>query len=259
MATRPPGPGRRPPTAQRGSRVPYGASANVTPASGEGLPAGSTRSSSAPIGRPTREPILEWPARAGSRCPTSRRRSSVRPRARPARRHGRPRSERASRSAARALPAGRGGRRSASARATSCSATRSASRSAMIPAIRAEAVAVDVPPPGRRERLTRTDRGPDVPCRDPDVRHAAADPRAWPLLDRTREQSLHEEPLQAEEHEERDHHQQECAGGEQMPLGPVLGEQVLDRLRSSGTSRSPATKTRAISRSFQTHRNWKIP
>ena len=41
-----------------------------------------------------------------------------------------------------------------------------------------QAVAVDVPPPGRRERLTRTDRGPDVPCRDPDGRRAAAHPQA---------------------------------------------------------------------------------
>ena len=44
------------------------------------------------------------------------------------------------------------------------------------------------------------------------------------LLHRTREESLHEEPLQGEEHEERDHHEQERAGGEQMPFGPVLGE-----------------------------------
>ena len=38
------------------------------------------------------------------------------------------------------------------------------------------AIAVDVPPPGGRERVTRTDRGPDVPRRDPDGRRAAAHP-----------------------------------------------------------------------------------
>ena len=44
---------------------------------------------------------------------------------------------------------------------------------AMIPRDPLQPVAIDVPPPGGRERLARADRRPDVPGRDPDGRRAA--------------------------------------------------------------------------------------
>ena len=89
-----------------------------------------------------------------------------------------------------------------------------------------EPLAIDVAPPGRRERLARPDRRPDVPGCDANPGPALIEPR---LLDRARQQSLDEEALQAEEDEERDDHQQERAGGQQMPFRAVLREQVLDR------------------------------
>src|SRR6476469_2639555 len=111
-------------------------------------------------------------------------------------------------------------------RATSWRAMRSRSSSAMMPAIRA-----------RRSRLTCRHHAGGKGSPGPmaarmfhvATRMVGALPITRGLLDRTREESLDEEPLQGEEHEERDDHQQERAGGEQMPFRAVLREQVLDR------------------------------
>src|SRR5438067_12483809 len=51
------------------------------------------------------------------------------------------------------------------------------------------------------------------------------------LLDGAGEEALHEVALQAEEDDERHDHEQEGARREQMPLGAVLAQQVLDRAR----------------------------
>ena len=169
------------------------------------------------------------------------------------------RSGRASRSAAPVRPAGRASSPFGVRIATSWRATTSASRPAMIAGDPRQAVAAGraATRPAGTARPDRSRPGCSTSRRG--WSGAAAEHGRRPLLDRTREESLHEEPLQAEEHEERDHHQQERAGREQMPLRPVLGEQVLDAPGSSGSFEESWTKTRAISRSFQTHRNWKIP
>ncbi len=124
-----------PPTAQRGSRVPYGASLKRTPASGRLLPGGSTRSSSAPSGRPSVKP-----SRTGSRVSSALPHVAL-PTARPvsgsisakawiaAYRTWRPVSRARSSGWSWMSP-------SASKNATSCRPTTSASRSSISPAMR---------------------------------------------------------------------------------------------------------------------------
>ena len=62
----------------------------------------------------------------------------------------------------------------------------------------------------------------------------------------------------SQEHDERHDHRQERARGQQVPRAAVGAEQVEQRRRHDPDVRPGPRNTRATSRSFQTHRNWKI-
>jgi len=79
------------------------------------------------------------------------------------------------------------------------------------------------------------------------------------LLDRAGEQTLDEVTLQAEKNDQRNDHQQEGPRRKQVPFGAVLAEQALDLEGHRENCSCPARRPSAMSRSFQTHRNWKMP
>ena len=223
---------------------------------------GSTRSSSAARGRPSAKPSRERRPGQDRVAPHRRRRSPGRSPGRRAGTRGSPRTGRAGRSAAPARPAGRGRRRPAVMIVTSWRVTMSASSAAMNAAIRSS----------RSRRTCRhqaggngspgPDRRPDVPGDDAEARRRrptrpSRDCRR--LLDRAREQALDEVALEAEEDEQRHGHQDERAAPRAGATRCRTASAGSGSPWSSATSRRVWTKTSAISRSFQTHRNWKIP
>ena len=83
------------------------------------------------------------------------------------------------------------------------------------------------------------------------------DPRS--ALDAAGEQAADEVALQAEENDQRDDDREEPRRRQQVPVRSIAPTGVCIRAVTDGMSRLVPPNVLATSRSFHTHRNWKIP